>query len=233
MSDRIAAIQSLIGAGRLAGAGVPNQPAAKTQPSFAELLAGQVSVADDATDVPGKSALDPLAALGLNRTPATTGYETARSGYAANATATTAFTLRTTRPDALPPVAVTAAMEAAGNGNLPDAMLVSIGRDGHRLSAPAAAAFRRLAADAERDGVTIGVSDSYRSYADQVDMANRVGLYGQGGLAAVPGTSNHGWGLSLDLSLDDRAQQWMRDNGWRYSFFEDVPNEPWHWTYRG
>lgn len=41
-----------------------------------------------------------------------------------------------------------------------------------------------------------------------------------------------GWGLSLDLDLDDRAQAWMRDNGWRYGYFEDVAGEPWHWTYR-
>ena len=52
------------------------------------------------------------------------------------------------------------------------------------------------------------------------------------GLAATPGTSNHGWGMSLDLDLDDEAQQWMRTNGPDYGFVEDVPREPWHWTYR-
>jgi len=85
---------------------------------------------------------------------------------------------------------------------------------------------------ARRDGITIGITDSYRSYEDQVDIAARKGIYGQGGWAAVPGTSNHGWGMALDLDLDDGAQAWMRDNGWRYGFFEDVPGEPWHWTYR-
>ncbi len=24
----------------------------------------------------------------------------------------------------------------------------------------------------------------------------------------------------------------MRENGWRNGFVEDVPREPWHWTYR-
>lgn len=65
-----------------------------------------------------------------------------------------------------------------------------------------------------------------------MDLAGRVGLYGQGGLAAVPGTSNHGWGQALDLQLDDSAQSWMNENGWRYGYFNDVPGESWHWTYR-
>jgi LAS superfamily LD-carboxypeptidase LdcB len=51
-------------------------------------------------------------------------------------------------------------------------------------------------------------------------------------LAATPGTSNHGWGLSVDLDLDATAQAWMRQNGARYGFVEDVPREPWHWTFR-
>jgi hypothetical protein len=42
-------------------------------------------------------------------------------------------------------------------------------------------------------GVDIGVTDSYRSYDAQVDVARRKGLYSQGGLAATPGTSDHGW----------------------------------------
>lgn len=136
------------------------------------------------------------------------------------------------KPAGLPPVTVSATMKAAGNGNLPDSMLVPIGQGGHRLSAPAADAFSRLAAAARRDGVRFGVTSSYRSYAEQVATADEVGLYGQGGWAAVPGTSNHGWGLAVDLDLDARAQAWMRNNAWRYGFFEDVPDEPWHWTYR-
>ena len=58
---------------------------------------------------------------------------------------------------------------------------------------------------ARRDGVSIGVTDSYRSYGEQVDLARRKGLYSQGGLAAKPGTSDHGWGLSLDLDLEHQG----------------------------
>jgi len=118
-----------------------------------------------------------------------------------------------------------------GNGKIPAGALASIGGD-QRLYAPAAGAFTRMTADAKAQGVTIGVNESYRDLSEQQRLANELGLYSQGGKAAAPGTSNHGWGLSLDLQLDPKAQQWMRDNGYKYGFAEDVPREPWHWTYR-
>jgi D-alanyl-D-alanine dipeptidase len=139
--------------------------------------------------------------------------------------------INTVKPAEMPSVPITDAMRAAGNGQLPDTMLSPIG-EGHRLAKPAAGAFLRMQAAASKEGVTIGLTDSYRTYDEQVDVAARTGIYGQGGWAAVPGTSNHGWGFALDLDLDDSAQAWMRDNGWKYGYYEDVPNEPWHWTYR-
>jgi hypothetical protein len=125
-----------------------------------------------------------------------------------------------------------AELRAYGNGRVPASALESIGSGDQRLWAPAAEGYRRMVADAAGDGVTIGVTDSYRDYATQVRLVDEKGLYSQGGLAAAPGTSNHGWGVAVDLDLDDRAQAWMRSNGWRYGFVEDVPREPWHWTYR-
>ena len=122
-------------------------------------------------------------------------------------------------------------LAAYGNGTIPAHALSQIGVGRHALWQPAADAYKQLSAAAARDGVTIKVTDSYRTYDQQVDLAKRKGLYSQGGLAAAPGTSDHGWGRSLDLGLDSRAQQWMRDNGPRFGFVEDVPREPWHWTY--
>lgn len=120
-----------------------------------------------------------------------------------------------------------------GNGRVPPAALEAIDATGtHRLWGPAARAFRALQAEASAAGVRIGVTDSYRTLAGQERLAREKGLYRDGGLAAVPGTSNHGWGLAVDLDLDDAGQRWMRDNGWRFGFVEDVPREPWHWTYR-
>jgi hypothetical protein len=119
-----------------------------------------------------------------------------------------------------------------GNGKIPSNALESIGRGGHRLWSPAADAFKAMTAAARQDGVTIGVTDSYRSYDQQVDLARRKGLYSQGGLAAKPGTSEHGWGLSLDLDLGSKAQSWMRKHAGEYGFQENVPREPWHWTFK-
>ena len=124
-----------------------------------------------------------------------------------------------------------AELQGYGNGRIPTDRLASIG-SGHKLYAPAASAFTQMNAAARRDGVAIGVNDSYRDHAGQVQVAQQKGLYSQGGLAAAPGTSTHGWGVSLDLELDTRGQAWMRENGWRYGFVEDVAREPWHWTYR-
>lgn len=123
-------------------------------------------------------------------------------------------------------------LAAYGNGKVPRSALQEVGTTGHRLWAPASEALESLLAAAARDGVRIGITDSYRSYEAQVDVAERKGLYTQGGLAAVPGTSAHGWGLAVDLDLDAQAQAWMRTHGERFGFVEDTPREPWHWVYR-
>ena len=122
-------------------------------------------------------------------------------------------------------------LAAYGNGRVPSSALREVGATGHRLWEPAAEQLTSLIADARRAGVHIGITDSYRSYEAQVDVARRKGLYSQGGLAAVPGTSDHGWGMAVDLDLDSRAQAWMRSNGADYGFHEDTPREPWHWGF--
>ncbi|MDI6098097.1 M15 family metallopeptidase [Actinoplanes sp. NEAU-A12] len=121
---------------------------------------------------------------------------------------------------------------AYGNGKIPEHALGRVGQTNHKLWAPAAESLNRMVEDAKRDGVKIGITDSYRPYTEQVDLAKRKGLYSQGGLAAKPGTSEHGWGMATDLDLDSKAQSWMRKNAGNYGFVENVPREPWHWAYR-
>jgi D-alanyl-D-alanine carboxypeptidase len=160
---------------------------------------------------------------------------TSPAGAREPATGTTYASVALGRPRGLSaagPAGAAASLAAFGNGRIPAEALTPIGRGNHRLSAPAAAAFRELEAAAKRDGVTFGVTDSYRSYDQQVELAKRKGLYSEGGLAARPGTSDHGWGLSLDLDLDAKAQAWMRANAGRFGYVEDVPREPWHWTFK-
>ena len=116
------------------------------------------------------------------------------------------------------------------NGQVPASALTSIG-DGELLRGDAAAGFLALRAAAAQAGVDLPVNDSYRSLPEQQEVARRKGLYADGGLAARPGTSTHGLGLSVDLQLDSATLGWMRANGERYGFVEDVAREPWHWTY--
>lgn len=116
------------------------------------------------------------------------------------------------------------------NGQIPADALRSLG-GGQSLWTPAAQAYQQMERAATDAGVRLGITDSYRSLTEQQDVAARKGLYSQGGLAAAPGTSDHGWGRSLDLRLDAGAQAWMRQNASQYGFAENVPREPWHWTY--
>jgi hypothetical protein len=119
-----------------------------------------------------------------------------------------------------------------GNGRVPVSQLVPIGDGSERLYAPAAEAFRRMASDAWRAGVDLKVNDGYRSLGAQEALAVELGLYRDGGKAAVPGTSTHGWGLSVDVDTGGGATEWLRSDAARYGFVEDVAREPWHWTFR-
>ena len=127
---------------------------------------------------------------------------------------------------------VPADLAAYGNGRIPASALAPVGTGGERMWAPAAQSLTRLIDAAATDGVRIGVTDGYRTYESQVDLVARKGLYSQGGLAAVPGTSQHGWGLAADLDLDTHALAWMRANGPRFGFVETTPRESWHWEYQ-
>jgi D-alanyl-D-alanine carboxypeptidase len=119
-----------------------------------------------------------------------------------------------------------------GNGKIPPSALEQVGTTRHRLWAPAAESLTTMMADAKKDGVNIGITDSYRPYTEQVDLAKRKGLYSQGGLAAKPGTSEHGWGMAADLDLNSQAQTWMKQNASRYGFVNNVSRESWHWAYK-
>jgi D-alanyl-D-alanine carboxypeptidase len=120
-----------------------------------------------------------------------------------------------------------------GNGKVPTTALESIGSGDHRLYGPAAQAFKAMSRAASAEGVTLPINDSYRSYDEQVKMAKEKGLYGQGGLAAKPGTSEHGWGLSLDIEVNSKSSQWLKTNAGKYGFANNVAGEPWHWTFKG
>lgn len=60
--------------------------------------------------------------------------------------------------------------------------------------------------------------------------------------AATPGSSNHGWGLALDIAeeydndtapdpIRDKFVRWLIDNAGRYGISAELQSEPWHWRY--
>ena len=88
----------------------------------------------------------------------------------------------------------------AANGQLPPEALAPIASG--QLEKTAAAAWNAMNVEARANGLQLvptGSKSSYRTYAQQQELYD---LYrsGRGNLAAVPGTSNHGWGLAVDLA---------------------------------
>ncbi len=90
-------------------------------------------------------------------------------------------------------------------------------------------------ADVGRD---LSINGSYRALEDQITTRAAKGT-----MAAVPGTSNHGWGLAIDLNQTNSYRSatyvWLKANatrfGWHHPVYMDEggagPHEPWHWEF--
>ncbi|MGY1668923.1 NlpC/P60 family protein [Geodermatophilus sp. SYSU D00696] len=125
-----------------------------------------------------------------------------------------------------------------GNGRIPADALCPVAR-GHALRCDAAAGYTALAAAYEAAfGSPLCITDSYRSIAAQVDAFRR-----KPALAAVPGTSNHGWALAVDLCggvhvAGTPQWRWMTEHAGRFGFVNPAwarpggeKPEPWHWEF--
>src|SRR4051794_7987948 len=130
------------------------------------------------------------------------------------------------------------------NGQLPMSALCSLwGAPGMMLQAGASSAFNRMSqAFANAFGEPLCVTSSYRTYSRQVELYASM----PAGYAAVPGTSNHGWGLAVDLcggiQVDYSPEhEWLMNHATEFSWFHPSwalpggpgPHEPWHWEYAG
>lgn len=117
------------------------------------------------------------------------------------------------------------------NGRIPRSALCSLWANrNHYLRADAAAKFDALSkAFTAQFGVKPCMTDSYRSLEAQISVARR-----KPGLAAVPGTSNHGWGMALDLCEpgtqhaprpwpgSEKYHTWMRANSEKYGWIHPL-----------
>ncbi|MCO5314416.1 MAG: M15 family metallopeptidase [Microthrixaceae bacterium] len=195
-------------------------------------LLGQTGLGTSALGLYGTGTNSPLIANALAARNASAlnsigGVSATNASAASNGYGTAAQTRLATKSE------IAAIEPTLTNGRLADSQLAPLGVGSHKLLPQAANGFKQLRAAAAAEGVTIGITDSYRSYDAQVDVARRKGLYSQGGLAAKPGTSDHGFGLAVDLDLDSEALAWMRTNASRFGFVEDTPRESWHWKFNG
>lgn len=159
-------------------------------------------------------------------------------------------------------------LNGQANGRIDPAILVrTAGQAGGAdvlLVEPAARAWRALCAAARAAGHVLKVShepNAYRPY----DVQERIfrqryqpgahSPFGDyrwwngvrwgrvtGAAAAVPGTSNHGWGLAVDTGqetdgdigtepIGGAALAWLVDNEERFGFSHELQSEPWHIRY--
>ena len=116
--------------------------------------------------------------------------------------------------------------------------------------------------DARAAGLFLFVREGYRTAEDQQQiMDERITKYENQGYSktevtklaeeyvAIPGTSEHQLGLSVDINADttkcssEKVYQWLDENAWKYGFIKRYPsdktditgisNEPWHYRYVG
>jgi len=126
------------------------------------------------------------------------------------------------------------------NGLIPTRELCTLWDGKNMLRADAAVALAKLnLAYKKRFGKSFCLTDTYRTLSEQRRLKAI-----KPGLAAVPGTSNHGWGLAIDMcgGVEDYGStkyQWMRSNAAAYGWVNpdwalpggSGPFEPWHWEY--
>lgn len=123
------------------------------------------------------------------------------------------------------------------NGRLPSSALASVGYGSWKLSTYCVDDYKKMnAAFKKHFGWNLEITGSmsaYRTYDQQVYLWN---LYqsGKGNLAARPGTSNHGWGLAVDVRVapyGSSEYNWLNKYAPNYGFNDGVRGEPWHWEY--
>lgn len=156
----------------------------------------------------------------------------------------------------LPIRRLTLPKELAGqiNGELNPALLVAIRPSGY-LYKTAAASWTAMKRAAKLDNIVLKPTspfDAYRPLSVQravflqrytLDMIEgrpvrewRGVTYSlKPGVAplAAPGTSNHGWGLAVDVASVSAGGrlEWLIANGERYGWSHEMQSEPWHIRY--
>lgn len=144
-----------------------------------------------------------------------------------------------------------------------DLVTVDVWRDSEstniKLRKVAAQNLEKMAEEAEKEDLYLGIRSGYRSYEDQEKVYNEyISLYGYDyaiTMVAVPGSSEHQLGYGVDITslsvineevetFGDTAEYlWVIKNAHKYGFILRYPedkteltgtmNEPWHFRYVG
>ncbi|MEU2198648.1 M15 family metallopeptidase [Isoptericola sp. NPDC019482] len=243
--------------GRLAGLGVGLTVAVATTTTLTGIA--PQAAAPEADNQPTTGSLEAItaaAAAAVDDRGAAASRSGARAGVAqastvqqtsAGATVTvsdkakmTVETLARGEIEAPPPVLPGCGGEAAGtgsNGQIPSSELCTLWDGRTQVRADAAVRLAELnEAYKAAWGESMCITDGFRSYAQQVATKAAKGY-----LAAAPGTSNHGWGLAVDIcpeTYSGSRWDWLAANAPAYGW--DNPDwarpggskyEPWHWEY--
>lgn len=116
----------------------------------------------------------------------------------------------------------------------------------------AANAFVQMDRAAKAANITLTVNTAFRDHEYQkrlyAEYLADKAAGKQPSVVAVPGTSDHERGLSVDISTGvpeelrkaSREQKaaaspvykWLHENASKFGFINDVSSEPWHWTHK-
>lgn len=138
------------------------------------------------------------------------------------------------------------------NGNLPTDLLAKASKGGSfkpEILKEIVSGYDNMAIDFRKRFPTKQLSATgYRPYSRQLSIKTE-----KPNLAAKPGTSNHGWGMAIDMHyFDDGVSEqkslsysapeykWLKENSQKYGWFNPPwasqggkKEEPWHWEWTG
>jgi hypothetical protein len=122
--------------------------------------------------------------------------------------------------------------------NFPDVNKSDGGRV--RLFTDASLALDKLLAAATHDNIKLRINSAYRTFSDQSRVYKQNCSRGKcKPPTASPGTSNHGFGLAVDLANNGGTKlatsmpeyTWVAENASRFGF-KRIASEAWHWEYQ-
>ena len=109
-----------------------------------------------------------------------------------------------------------------------------------RLFTDASLALDKLLAAATHANIKLRINSAYRTFGDQSRVYKENCSRDKcSPPTASPGTSNHGFGLAVDLANNGGAKlstsmpeyDWVAENGPRFGF-KRIASEAWHWEYQ-